>query len=226
MRYDVENNDTFYNRTNESYGGYHKKSVEYRLSDIDVNGLNAFQRAAKKMVDTRRLKNSYQTAKVKEHQTKKEKMVEISNKISETLRGSCWVNKNGEKKYLKSDEIEAYLNDGWKFGLTEYTLDECKYIAEKNNISTNIEWKEFAKNKSLPTHPNRTFKSDWVSWEDFLNKKSSRGYIYKDCVEFVKEFKIKTKKDWYEYASKYKLPYHPNRKFKNEWNGWGEFLNG
>ena len=75
--YDVENNDSFYNRTNESYGGYHKKSVENRLLDIDESGLNAFQRVSRKMVITRKLKDSYKTAKIKEHLTKKSKMEEI-----------------------------------------------------------------------------------------------------------------------------------------------------
>ena len=112
IKYDVENNDMFYNRTNESYGGYHKKSVENRLNDIDENGLNHFQRAAIKMVKTRKEKDSYKSAKVKEYITKMDKMDDIKSKISETLLGSKWVNKNGISKYIKKEEYEDYLKNG------------------------------------------------------------------------------------------------------------------
>ena len=226
LRFDVENNDKFYNRTNESYGGYHKKSVEKRLMDIDENGLNAFQRAAKKMVETRKNSNSYNTAKVKEYETKKSKIADISRKISETLKGSCWINKDGERKYIKPNEVDQYLDNGWKLGIKNlYTFQECKNIANENNISTNKEWKIFARANSLPVNVNRTYHSEWTSWENFLNKKNSKSYNYHDCKNFVKEFEIKTKYEWQQLSSIHKLPYHPNRKYKSEWISWNEFLN-
>lgn len=224
MKYDVENNQQFYNRTNESYGGYHKKSVEKRLNDIDEDGLNSFQKAAKKMVVTRKLNDNYKTAKIKEHSTKKEKMVEISNKISKTLKGSVWVNKSGEKKYIKPNEINLYLMDGWKFGFTEFTLDDCKNFVESNKITTCEDWYKFAKENSLPIYIEKTFKKEWVSWPHFLGKKSSKNHTYQDCKDFINLYNIKTQKEWYRYASEMKLPYHPDRKFKKEWCGWKMFL--
>lgn len=225
QKYDVENNESFYNRTNESYGGYHKKSVEKRLRDLDENGLNCFQRSAKKMVETRKNNNSYKTAKIKEYKTKKNKMEDISNKISKTLIGSCWVNKDEDRKYIKPSEIENYLKDGWNIGIINFcTFDECKNLARENNIITNTEWRNFAKINNLPVHPNRTFKNDWTSWEDFLSKKNSKSHTYDDCLKFAKDLNICSKTEWHKSASKLKLPYHPDRKFKNVWVSWDEFL--
>lgn len=146
IKYDVENNDMFYNRTNESYGGYHKNSVDKRLNDIDENGLNSFQRSAIKMVKTRKEKNSYKTAKIKEHITKKDKMYNIKSKISETLTGSRWMIKNGEIKYIREDEIEDYLKNNWLFG-NNIHLDKkwiCKDLEQK--YVKNIEIDKYLEN--------------------------------------------------------------------------------
>lgn len=171
VKYDVENNDDFYNRTNESYGGYHKKSVLKRLNDIDENGLNHFQRAAIKMVETRKRKNSFKTSKIKEYETKKNSIKDISNKISQTLKGSRWINKEGVVKYIKNEEYSYYIENGWKDGIKHSIgYDECKKIAIDNKILSAKKWFEFAKNNDLPFHPERKFKKEWISWNSFLNK--------------------------------------------------------
>lgn len=171
IKYDVENNDIFYNRTNESYGGYHKKSVQDRLNDIDENGLNHFQRASIKMVKTRKEKDSYKTAKVKEHITKMSKMDEIKSKISETLSGSRWVNKNNITKYIKKEEYDIYISDGWSDGIKHnITYKECEKIANENNIKSASEWFKFSSKNNLPVHPERKY-TEWKNWMTFLNKK-------------------------------------------------------
>jgi hypothetical protein len=170
IKYDVENNENFYNRTNESYGGYHKKSVENRLNDIDENGLNAFQRASIKMVKTRKERDSYKTAKIKEYSTKINKMNEIKNKISKTLLGSKWVNKDGLIKYIKNEEYEDYLKNGWSVGIKHnLSYYECKEIANSNNIKSAKEWFKFSSKNNLPVHPERKYK-EWEGWINFLNK--------------------------------------------------------
>ena len=171
IKYDVENNTNFYNRTNESYGGYHKKSVEERLNDIDENGLNAFQRAAKKMVQTRKLKNSYKTAKVKEFETKKEKMNEINSKISETLKGSIWVHKENEIRFIKQNELDNFLQKGWKLGINHsISYKECSDKAKELGINSLSEWRKNAKKFNLPYNPDRKYKKEWTNWYDFLQK--------------------------------------------------------
>ena len=171
IKYDVENNESFYNRTNESYGGYHKKSVEKRLNDIDENGLNAFQRAAKKMVETRKLKNSYNTGKIKEYQTKKDNLDYINKKRSNTLVGSLWINKDGNIKYIKKHEYNNYILNGWCEGIIHnITYNMCSDMAKKLNIKSIKEWRKSAKLYKLPYNPDRKFKKEWIDWFSFLQK--------------------------------------------------------
>jgi hypothetical protein len=130
-KYDVEKNPNFYNKTNSAYGGYHELIVKKRKETLNENGENCFQIAAKKMVATRMKKKSYISAKVKEIETKKEKMVDISKKISDTLKHSKWMNDGKIQKYVKSFEIEEYLNNGWLFGMI------YKKPSNKNMIGIN-----------------------------------------------------------------------------------------
>ena len=225
IKYDVENNDFYYNRTNESYGGYHKKSVETRLNDIDDNGLNHFQRSAIKMVKTRKERDNYKTAKVKEHLTKKDKMNDIKTKISETLLGSKWVTKNGVSKYINRDEHEDYIKNDWIDGINHtISYEECRKIVAENNIKSAKDWYKYSNINNLPVHPNRKYK-EWQDWNHFLNKDKVKYYSYEECVKIANVNDIKSAKDWKILSkSKKGVPFNPDRKYK-EWVDWYTFLN-
>jgi len=228
VKYDVENDDRFYNRTNESYGGTHKKSIESRLNDIDENGLNAFQRASKKMVETRKSKNSFKSAKLKEYITKKnkiEKFNQIRDKISNTLKGRRWINKDGESKYIKPNQYQEYLLNGWLDGIKGTTYETCLDFAKNMNIKSAKKWYELSKLHDLPHNPNIKFKDKWISWEYFLGKdKMIKSQTYQECKSIAIESNIKSQKEWQKLAQNKNLPYNPQRKYK-EWISWGDFLN-
>jgi len=202
IKYDVENNDSFYNRTNESYGGYHKKSVENRLNDIDENGLNHFQRAAIKMVKTRKERDNYKTAKVKEYITKIYKMDDIKNKISETLTGSRWVIKNGEIKYIKEEEVKEYLKNGWIFG-SNIHLD-------KKWISKDLEQK-YIKNTDL----DRYLKNGWK-----LGR--YHNLTLSEYSDISKKNGINSRLKWIEFAKSNNLLINVHR--LENWIDWYTFL--
>lgn len=58
----------------------------------------------------------------------------------------------------------------------------CKEIAIANDIKSANQWFQFTKgNKDIPTHPERKFKKEWVSWFNFLEKeKDQRKYKVND----------------------------------------------
>jgi hypothetical protein len=202
IKYDVENNDMFYNRTNESYGGYHKKSVENRLNDIDENGLNHFQRAAVKMVKTRKEKDSYKSAKVKEHITKIDRMDDIKIKISETLLGSRWVIKNNEIKYIKEEEVKEYLKNDWVFG-NNIHLD-------KKWISKDLEQK-YVKNIELDKY----LENGWK-----LGRYHNLTLL--EYSEISKKNKITSRLKWFEFAKSNNLLINVHR--LENWIDWYIFL--
>ena len=224
IKNDVENNDFFYNRTNQSYGGYHKKSVERRLNDIDENGLNHFQRSSLKMVKTRKENGSYKTSKVKEYITKNDIMSDIKNKISKTLMGRKWINKDGEIKYVNEEEFVRYLKDGWSDGLKyNISYDECKRIAIDNNIKSASEWYKYSSELDLPTHPERKYK-EWINWNNFLDKEIINYISYDECKKIAIDNNIKSSSDWKKLTKYIKnIPSDPNRKYK-EWVNWYKFL--
>lgn len=228
LKFDVENNEKFYNRTNESYGGTHQKSIIIRLNDLDENGLNSFQRSAKKMVATRKLKGNYKTAKIKEYQTKKSNINDFEktkSKISNTLKGSKWINKDGKILYIKKSEYEKYINDGWKDGLMDSSYEICKLFAKEMKIKSAKHWYEISKKFNLPVNPNVKFKNDWISWEEFLGKeKMIKEISFQECKKLALSYQVKSQKEWQIISKKLKLPYNPNRKYKKNWISWYDFL--
>lgn len=226
-KYDVENNENFYNRTNQAYGGTHQKSIEKRLNDIDENGLNAFQRAAKKMVETRKSRNNYATAKIREYSTKKsdtEKFLKLKDKISKSLKGRRWINKNGEIKYVKYEEYQDHLSIGWSNGLICVTYEQCLNFAREFKVKSAKHWYQLSKIHNLPHNPNIKFKDDWISWEDFLGKeKMIKDFSYEECKNIALNNNITSQKQWQNLARIQKLPFNPQRKYK-EWISWFDFL--
>lgn len=69
---------------------------------------------------------------------------------------------------------------------------ECKEIAIENSINSANQWFKFTKgNKNIPTHPERKFKKEWISWFDFLEKKKNQRK-YKVNDNFFKKIDEKS----------------------------------
>jgi len=67
------------------------------------------------------------------------KKISEANKISQSGSrnsqfGSKWINKAGESKKIKSDDLEKYIEDGWKLGLSDERKELIKNrLKEKSN---------------------------------------------------------------------------------------------
>jgi hypothetical protein len=132
---DVENNDKYYNRTNEPYGGYHVTATWIRKNIIGEDGLTSYQRGTLKMVETRKKNNSFVTSKKKEYETKNKNIKKIHDKISNTLKGSRWINNTIEQKLIKNQDFDKYIDSGWLVGFLE--SNKNKPSSTKNKIAIN-----------------------------------------------------------------------------------------
>jgi len=100
---------------------------------------------------------------------------------------------------------------------------EAQKIVQKAGIKTQTEyrnWKERPNN--IPSTPDRTYKNEWNSWGEFLG---TDFLSYKEAQKIAQQVGIKTYREyrnWKERPSN--IPSTPNTVYKNEWNGWGEFL--
>lgn len=52
---------------------------------------------------------------------------ETKKKISEAFKGRTWINKNNKSKFVKRDELDSYLKDGWNLGQCENKEDRPHY---------------------------------------------------------------------------------------------------
>lgn len=94
---------------------------------------------------------------------------------------------------------------------------EAKRFIKLLNLSSKNEWNKYLnndlegfKNKPtyLPENPEKEYKNDWISWEDFLGiknkKRTSNCYIeflpFEEARNFARKLGIKTTKDWQKYC--------------------------
>ncbi len=146
---------------------------------------------------------------------------------------------------------EVYKNKGWigwgDFLGTGITASQnIQYISftaarkyvhalELKNIN---EWRQYTKsgNKPLniPANPYQTYaKKGWKGIPDWLGNGNlsniNRTYLtFEKCKKFIQKLEIMKQKDWERYCKSDSrpdnIPTHPERIFKQNWKGWGDFL--
>lgn len=81
--------------------------------------------------------------------------------------------------------------------------------------------------KILPSTPRLTYKSDWISWANFLGKECRDIVSYARACELVRDAGITSHKeyaDWYKTCNE-RLPAAPYTKYKEDWVNFGVFWN-
>jgi hypothetical protein len=157
----------------------------------------------------------------------------------------------------KPDEIPStpnivYKNDGWvdlpdwlgngnlsNKGRIYQTYEECQKFAQKNSITSQIEWEKFGKSGkrplNVPSHPERVFSKQWTTWPDFFGvdriANQNRTFkSYKDAKIFAISLNLKGEKEWQKYTQTNKIPKDipaaPSIFYKKQgtWVSWGDFL--
>jgi hypothetical protein len=142
---------------------------------------------------------------------------------------------------------------GWNdfLGLKEKTYkiyEEAKDFVQGLSLNSIEEWKEYKRGlrtelpefpKDLPRIPDEYYqrKKTWSSWSDFLGTgrlSSGKALSFYRAKKFVQSLRLKSKRDYLAYVqgkSERKLsppltnlPRVPNKVYKKEWQGWGDFL--
>jgi hypothetical protein len=98
-----------------------------------------------------------------------------------------WLNHTKSKKFPKDIPVSLLVYDEW-VNSTEFfgprpprpsnyrSFEKVKKYAKSHNIKTKDEWFKHTKSKNLPkdipVSVRNCYKENWVSWPDFLGKKS------------------------------------------------------
>jgi Phage-integrase repeat unit len=79
--------------------------------------------------------------------------------------------------------------------------------------------------KNVPSNPNDIYKTEWKSWGDWLG---IEPWPFLQAREYVHSLGLRSQREWEKYCkSGKKTDYvltHPDRVYKKEWKGWGDWL--
>ena len=96
-------------------------------------------------------------------------------------------------------------------------------IKDKNGY---IEFRKRNKDILLPSNPIKIYESQWVNWDDFLGYSKYKSFV--ESKKFIKKLKINSwneyRREWKKFGIKQKIPSKPYNVYKDEWNGWDDFL--
>ena len=147
---------------------------------------------------------------------------------------------------IPSQPYKIYKNNGWInwkyfFGTAKFSYEEAKEFVYKLNLISPQEWDNYCKNKysnlskkpnNIPLNPLSYYKSDWISWEDWLG--NSKYLSYQESKEFMISLNLKTTLEWKKYskgelvgyeAKPNNIPTSPDRVYENEgWINYGDWL--
>ncbi len=159
-----------------------------------------------------------------------------------------WAGSDKRANIIPHSPDKVYKDAGWQ-GWSDFLGTGNIKNSEKLFISFD-EAKNLIKNKFIrvkdfqvwaasdqrpidfPSTPPSTFSKEWKGWGDFLGtgtvaSKNLEFYSYLEARNIISKMKFSGKEAYQKYhtANKpNKIPYKPERTYKNEWIGWKDFL--
>jgi len=126
-----------------------------------------------------------------------------------------------KKCYLPWEPLREYIRGLGLSGRAEY-----------------IRWWEENTPAYAPKRPNRVFLDEWVSWNDYLGTNNRFGNPHRiarehyrpywDAVRYVHTLKLKTSKQYYQWARSDErpadIPDRPDAVYNKEWVSWEVYL--
>lgn len=113
------------------------------------------------------------------------------------------------------------------------TIEDAKKAAQNLGIETVEDYhKRYKADSRLPGNPSRKYDSEWISWNDFLgtgksnfDREKELYQTIEDAKEAVQKLGVKTQREYHKlYRQDASLPASPEKKYKDEWISWSDFL--
>ncbi len=173
-----------------------------------------------------------------------------SLKLKSSNEWATYCKSDKKPKDIPTHPDRTYKNKGWiswpdflntkniasqKIKFLSFTAAR-KYV-HTLGLKTTTKWQQYSKSgkkpDNIPANPSQTYaKKGWKGMGDWLGNGSispkDRSVVtYDECKKFVQKLGIKKQKDWEIYCKSgnrpNNIPTHPDRIYKKEWKGWGEF---
>jgi len=117
------------------------------------------------------------------------------------------------------------------------SFEDARSFVHSLKLESFRDWSTYYKSgkkpNDIPTHPDTVYEKQWQGWIDWLGSIHHSGRYKKmlsftDARRFVQRLKLKSETDWRKYKTSGNLPYFipsvPDKKYKKEWKGYGDWL--
>lgn len=115
-------------------------------------------------------------------------------------------------------------------------FDKARSIIRSKGIGSIKAWHNYSRTireRGIPSSPYIIYEDEWKGWGDWLGTEiicsRNEGYMtFEAAVIIVRKLGLKSVKEWLSYCRSGKklkmIPSNPDRKYKDEWKGWGDWL--
>jgi len=146
----------------------------------------------------------------------------------------------GESQWINTQEfIEAIELRVWDklAKLSWMPFEEARAYVRGLGLKNTKDWNIYRKSENkpfdIPSNPNTIYRVEWEGWGNFLGtwNISNKDKVYRSFDEaraFARNLKLKSGTEWVSYCQSGKkpddIPAKPNKTYKEEWNGIGDFI--
>jgi hypothetical protein len=112
-------------------------------------------------------------------------------------------------------------------------FESAREFVRSLNLKGSKEWHEYCKSGNkpddIPSTPNRAYKKDFKGYGDFLGNGTTRNFRpFAEAREFARSLNLKGQKEWNDYCKSGNkpedIPQKPQRTYKKEFKGMGDWL--
>ncbi|TGU85402.1 VPA1269 family protein [Acinetobacter pittii] len=105
------------------------------------------------------------------------------------------------------------------------TLAELKTLCKKYGLTNSVIYKKNYKKYGLPAHPERLYKTEWISYKDFYDIQDFLPYD--QLCSLISDLGIKNQSKYKEFVKNIgdsTIPLDPPTVYKDQWENWYKFL--
>ena len=117
------------------------------------------------------------------------------------------------------------------------SFQDAKTFIQTVKLTSMRQFQQWSKSeqrpKNFPSRPERTYKSEWTNWGDFLGTRNishNKGewMSFQDAKTFIQKQGLTSHRQFQQWSKSKKRPKNfpssPDQTYKDEWISWGDFL--
>lgn len=160
--------------------------------------------------------------------------------IKNCVEWNKWVHSKERNKFIPCDPYDCYKDSGWInyedwLGCGFLSFNDARALVRSLKLGSYLAWEKWLKygNRphNIPAAPCKFYKNKgWVSWEDWIGG-YNKFLPYEAAKNIVRKMGFKSQSDWHKRynelikSSNFKIPYGPDKVYKEQWVSWMEWLN-